>query len=80
MATATLPDAIQVISELSIDDQKALYDYLHDTLTTNGGGNIIQIGGTLGVPIPEEAGDPIADALAELRRERAAHFDEEWTS
>ena len=28
--------------------------------------------------IPDDS-DPVADALAELRQERAQHFDEQWT-
>jgi predicted DNA-binding antitoxin AbrB/MazE fold protein len=44
------------------------------------GRKIIRLGGLFSADlagIPEDE-DPVADALAELRRERAAQFDEEW--
>ena len=44
------------------------------------GRTIIRLGGLFSAnlsDIPEDE-DPVADALADLRRERATHFDEEW--
>lgn len=75
--TITLPQIIRIVAELEPDDKQALYDYLHDTLPANGR-KIVQVGGTIGTSIPEAEGDPIADLIAEVRREHYAHFNEEW--
>ena len=44
------------------------------------GRRLVRLGGILAdyLPAIPEDEDPVAEVLAELRRERARHFDEEW--
>ena len=77
MSTVTLPDILHLVADLPPDDQQALYDYLGELLP-HPEKPVVQVAGTLGTAIPEEAGDLIAEELAALRRERNAHLDAEW--
>jgi hypothetical protein len=80
MPSQAFTDVIQRVDRLDSEEQYVLLEYLTDTLmpAMDAGRPIIQLGGVLGdLDVPADS-DPIAETLDELRRERAAHFDEEW--
>jgi hypothetical protein len=77
MSTVTLPEILHFVSDLPPDDQQALYDDPGE-LRPHPKKPVVQVAGTLGTAIPEEAGDLIAEELATLRRERNANLDAEW--
>jgi predicted DNA-binding antitoxin AbrB/MazE fold protein len=72
----TPPDAASAITS----DPALAAEIERRTTVLPDGRKIIRLGGLFSADlagVPEDA-DPVADALAELRRERAAKFDEEW--
>jgi len=67
------------VEDLNIDPELAAEIERRTTILPDGR-KIIRLAGLFSAnlnDVPEDE-DPVADALAELRRERARHFDEEW--
>lgn len=72
-----LNEVLRLVADLPPDEQQALYEYLADTLPLLDR-HPIQLAGTLGSPLDISEGDPIAEALEEVRRDRNSHFEAEW--
>lgn len=67
------PEHLEIDPELAAEIERR-------TTVLPDGGKIIRLAGLFQADLSGilDDQDPVADALAELRRERARHFDEEW--
>ena len=75
----TLLNVIEQVEALTVEEQRALFEYLEELVAprwAEGPRPVVQVQGVLGTLDVADNADPIAEALDELRHERAAHLDE----
>lgn len=76
MMETPLPPSLETL----ITDPALAAEIERRTTILPDGRRLIDLGGIFSSYLPAipEDEDPVAEVLAELRRERARHFDEEW--